>query len=72
MSVEFSLVEAPFPYVCAVYRCRCGQVATRHGEEAATAPSGWHTVGPPAGEDEVVLCPACAARSGGVGTQVSL
>jgi hypothetical protein len=59
MSVVFSLIDAPYPQVCALYRCCCGAEATRYGEDAAVPPTGW-TVVQPTGSDERVICPGCA------------
>jgi DNA-directed RNA polymerase subunit RPC12/RpoP len=59
MSVVFELIDAPYPHLCALYRCSCGAESTRFGDEAAVPPPGW-TVDPPADEaDEDVRCPRC-------------
>ncbi len=60
VSVVFSLIDAPFPHVCALYRCSCGAEAVSYGEDAAVPPIGW-TVEQPAATDERVICAACAA-----------
>jgi hypothetical protein len=59
MSVAFEVVEAPYPYVCAVYTCRCGAATTQHGEQAAIVPAGWRLEGL-AGDETHVACPRCA------------
>ena len=41
MGVTYDLIDAPYPYLCAVYRCRCGAAVTRHGDEAGAPPPGW-------------------------------
>ena len=58
MSVAFEVVEAPYPYVCAVYTCRCGAATTQHGDQAAMAPAGW-LLEDIAGEETHVSCPRC-------------
>jgi hypothetical protein len=60
MGVTYDLIDAPYPYLCAVYRCRCGGTVTRHGDEAGAPPPGWLIH---AGESDDVLCPGCAARA---------
>jgi|1186.fasta_scaffold57958_2 hypothetical protein len=60
MGVEFAVMDGPYPYVCAVYRCRCGAVATEHGGQAALPPPGWQVAG--AARAESVVCPRCAER----------
>ena len=54
MSVAFELIEAPYPYLCAVYRCRCGATEMRHGDQAAVAPAGWRVDQ----DDEIPMAPA--------------
>ena len=63
MSVVFELIDAPYPHLCALYRCSCGAESTRFGDEAAVPPPGW-TVDLPADEaDEHVTCPHCGAAA---------
>ena len=65
MAVVFELIDAPYPHVCALYRCSCGAEAARSGTEAAVPPPGW-IVEHPAGradDDDDVICPRCGARS---------
>lgn len=62
MSVAFELIEAPYPYLCAVYRCRCGATEMRHGEQAAVVPEGWH-VDSDADDEPRAVCPYCAAHA---------
>jgi hypothetical protein len=33
MGVTYELIDAPYPYLCAVYRCVCGGVQVQHGDE---------------------------------------
>jgi hypothetical protein len=62
VSVAFELIETPYPYLCAVYRCRCGATKMRHGEQAAVAPDGWRVDRD--SEDELrAVCAHCIARS---------
>ena len=59
MSVTYELIDAPYPYLCAVYRCRCGEIAVRHAGEAAMLPELWdHRTTAEGGDD--YLCPRCA------------
>ncbi len=60
MSVAFEMIDAPYPYLCAVYRCACGATEMRHGDEAAVAPLGWR-VQPGADDRPQAICPHCAA-----------
>jgi hypothetical protein len=60
MPVTYELIDAPYPYVCAVYRCECGDVAVRHGNEAATPPESWDRVATDS-DDEEFLCPRCVS-----------
>jgi hypothetical protein len=60
MGVTYELIDAPYPYLCAVYRCRCGAVVVRHADQAAVAPPGWQASDDPDGE---CLCPHCAGAA---------
>jgi hypothetical protein len=62
VSVAFELIDAPYPYLCAVYRCDCGATAMRHGEQAATVPAGWR-VDRYADDEPRAVCPHCADRA---------
>jgi hypothetical protein len=62
MSVAFELIEAPYPYVCAVYTCECGASVTQHGDQAATTPPSWQVTPTPAG-DLRAICPTCCAAA---------
>ena len=62
MSVAFELIEAPYPYLCAVYRCDCGATEMRHGEQAAMVPAGW-LVHRDANDEPCAICPHCAAHA---------
>ena len=60
MGVTYELIDAPYPYLCAIYRCRCGAVAVQHANEAATPPERWeHAVG---GELAEYICPSCVEQ----------
>ena len=59
MSVTFELIDGPYPHLCALYRCRCGAVATCHGDEAGQPPVGWRER-PDADESHQHVCPRCA------------
>ena len=61
MGVTYELIDSPYPYLCAVYRCACGEVAVQHASEAATPPERWDRQ-PVDGDDEEYLCPRCAER----------
>jgi hypothetical protein len=63
MGVTYDLIDAPYPYLCAVYRCRCGASVTRHGDEAGAPPPGWQVHAAEAGESDDVVCPECAERA---------
>jgi hypothetical protein len=49
------------PYVCAIYTCRCGRRAVRHGSESGSPPRDWESW--PAGEHICDVCCAKASRS---------
>jgi hypothetical protein len=58
MGVTYELIDAPYPYLCAVYRCRCGAVAVQYANDAATPPEAWeHALD---GGDGDYICPTCA------------
>lgn len=59
MGVTYELIEGPYPYVCALYRCRCGATTVRHGPEAGAPPTGW--LEDPA--TETCTCPRCTANA---------
>ena len=60
MGVTYELIDAPYPYLCAVYRCRCGAVAVQHANDAATPPQQWeHALD---GDDGEYICPGCAEQ----------
>jgi hypothetical protein len=58
MGVTYELIDAPYPYLCAVYRCPCGAVAVRHADQAAVPPPGWWEHEHEGVDD--CLCPQCA------------
>ena len=62
MGVTYELIDAPYPYLCAVYRCVCGGVEVRHGGDSATPPERWER-DPIDGDEERYLCPGCAAEA---------
>ena len=61
MNVVIAQVDAPYPCLCAIYRCDCGEEEARYGDESAVPPPGW-LVAWTEGGDEAVACPACAER----------
>jgi len=63
MGVTYDLIDAPYPYLCAVYRCRCGGTATRHGDEAGAPPPGWRIHAGVNGESDDAVCPGCLERA---------
>jgi hypothetical protein len=63
MGVTYDLIDAPYPYLCAVYRCRCGATVTRHGDEAGAPPPGWHVQASEPGESDDAVCAECVARA---------
>jgi len=69
MGVTYDLIDAPYPYLCAVYRCRCGATVTRHGDEAGAPPPGWHVHVAEPGESDETVCPECAARDEAAGEE---
>ena len=62
MGVTYELIDAPYPYLCAVYRCDCGACQTLYGQESGDVPVGWRML-PPQGGQPRVLCPRGAARA---------
>jgi hypothetical protein len=62
MGVTYELIDAPYPSLCAVYRCRCGATATRYGNEASSPPPGWLVEPADGREDALVRCPECRGR----------
>ncbi len=62
MGVTFEVIDAPYPYVCAVYRCDCGACVTRYADEAGSLPLGWEAEQLP-DEQLLVHCPGCAAHA---------
>ncbi|HEY0477633.1 MAG TPA: hypothetical protein VGD37_08915 [Kofleriaceae bacterium] len=65
MSVAFEMIDAPYPYLCAVYRCRCGAAEVRHGDQAAVPPPGWHVDRGADGEPDAVCAHCVAAAAAG-------
>lgn len=63
MGVTYELIDAPYPSLCAVYRCRCGATATRYGAEASSPPTGWDVHPEPSGAGDHVACPECRERA---------
>jgi hypothetical protein len=61
MSVTYELIDAPYPYLCAIFRCPCGAACVQHAEDASTPPAGWKAA-TPGGED--YHCPDCCAAAG--------
>ena len=63
MGVTYELIDAPYPYLFAVYRCRCGQTESRYGHDAAEPPPHWLLRPGEGDEGEQTICPACVERS---------
>jgi hypothetical protein len=49
------------PYVCALYTCKCGRRALRHGSHCGSPPTGWESRR--AGEQVCDVCCGKAPRS---------
>ena len=57
MSVTYELLDVAYPFVSAVYACRCGKQEVRYASEAGAPPADWvHESGEAAG----FVCPDCA------------
>ncbi len=69
MGVTYDLIDAPYPYLCAVYRCRCGATVTRHGDEAGAPPPGWHVHAAEAGESAECVCAHCVDQAAAAGSE---
>ena len=41
MSVTYELLDVAYPFVSAVYACRCGKQAVRYASEAGAPPADW-------------------------------
>jgi hypothetical protein len=62
MGVTYELLDAPYPFVSAIYTCPCGKHVVRHAKEAGTPPPEWeerHAGDQP----ERYICPECARRA---------
>jgi hypothetical protein len=59
VTVVFELIDAPYPHVCALYRCECGAEATCYGDEAGAPPPGWALDADGGETAEHVSCPRC-------------
>ncbi len=55
MSVTYELLDVAYPFVSAVYACRCGKQEVRYASEAGAPPADWvvHESGEAAG----FVCP---------------
>ena len=60
MGVTYELIDAPYPYLCAVYRCPCGAAATTYGHDAATAPPHWVREDDPVSYTHLTLPTICS------------
>jgi|GraSoiStandDraft_57_1057295.scaffolds.fasta_scaffold1478903_1 hypothetical protein len=60
MGITYELIEGPYPYLIALYRCRCGATVTCYGDDAGTPPDDWRT---DAAATDGCMCPGCAARA---------
>ena len=65
MGVTYELIDAPYPFVSAIYTCPCGRHEVRHAAEAGSPPADWveHR---PDGRPERYICPECAQSRGNV------
>jgi hypothetical protein len=59
MTVTYS-TPGLLPFVCAIYVCRCGATAERHGRQATEPPPGWVVV-----SEDVHVCPDCVRAGAG-------
>jgi hypothetical protein len=59
MGVTYELIDAPYPFVSAIYTCPCGRHEVRHAAEAGSPPADWveHR---PDDQPEGYICPECA------------
>jgi hypothetical protein len=60
MGVTYELIDAPYPYLSAIYTCPCGRHAVRHAAEAGSPPPDWeeHVIN----DSEHFICAECARR----------
>jgi hypothetical protein len=58
MSVTYELLDVAYPFVSAVYACRCGKQEVRYASEAGAPPADWVVHG--SGEAAGFVCPDCA------------
>ena len=58
MSVTYELLDVAYPFVSAVYACRCGKQAVRYASEAGAPPADWVVHG--SGDAAGFACPDCA------------
>jgi hypothetical protein len=61
MGVTYELIDAPYPFVSAIYTCPCGRHEVRHAAEAGSPPADWveHR---PKDQPERYICPECQSQ----------
>jgi hypothetical protein len=61
MDVTYELLDVAYPFVSAIYGCRCGERAVRFADEAGSPPDDWHVE---QGGDAATryVCPECVRR----------
>ena len=60
MGVTYELIEGPYPYLIALYRCRCGATVMQYGDDAGAPPERWRVDDD---ADDGCMCPGCAERA---------
>jgi hypothetical protein len=55
MGVRYSSPDSAFTQITAVYRCRCGALASEVGRHAGELPAGWERT-----SEDTCLCAYCA------------
>jgi hypothetical protein len=55
MSVTYELLDVAYPFVSAIYACRCGNQTVRYASEAGTPPLDWVVQR----ETDEEVCPGC-------------
>ena len=58
-----------FPYVCAMYTCKCGRRAVKHGADCGSVPSGWETLPAEGHGERGPVCEACRATLRDAGSE---
>lgn len=63
MGVTYELIDAPYPFVSALYTCPCGRHAVRHAIEAGSPPAEWEEHRVAQDRPQEYICPECAQAS---------